>query len=106
MVIITDASSDGGGGGIFQWQDGPEVKKASVNQEGHLQTDPPMSSALVPLGFFSWKHSGARRNYSVYEWELLAGVLLISSQRNILNPPPPKKYPPPNKNPPQKIPEY
>ena len=94
MILITDSSKFGGGGGIWQWQ--PQVKgmKATTNNletqvaticnaKGELVPEKD-HCVLVPLGYWSWKWNGARLNYSVWEQELLAGVLLLSSQRRIL----------------------
>ena len=39
---------------------------------------------MVPLGHWNWTWNSARSNYSVYEGELLAGVLLLSLQTRLL----------------------
>ena len=39
---------------------------------------------LVPLGYYNWKWSQARKNYATYEQELLSGILLLGSQSRIL----------------------
>ena len=39
---------------------------------------------LVPLGHWNWKWNQARGNYSTYEQELLAGMLVLSSQARLL----------------------
>ena len=39
---------------------------------------------LAPLGHWNWKWNSARSNYSVYERELLTGVLLLSLQTKLL----------------------
>ena len=39
---------------------------------------------LVPLGHWIWKWNQARGNYSTYEQELLAGMLVLSSQSQLL----------------------
>ena len=39
---------------------------------------------LVPLGHGNWKWNQARFNYSTYDQELLAGMLVLSSQSQLL----------------------
>ena len=39
---------------------------------------------LVPLGHWNWKRNQARGNYSTYQQELLAGMLVLSSQARLL----------------------
>ena len=39
---------------------------------------------LVPLGNWNWKWNASRLNYSTFEKELMAGVLVLSSQRRII----------------------
>ena len=46
--------------------------------------DPDDKWVLVPLGHWNWKWNQARGNYSTYEQELLAGVLVLSSQARLL----------------------
>ena len=88
IVLITDASYVGGGGTIYEWQ---ELNRAELthchypttglNRDGSLKHDYPSSEwRLVPLGHWNWKWNQARSNYSTYDQELLAGMLVLSSQ--------------------------
>ena len=92
IVLITDASVVGGGGTIYQWQ---ELNPAELthchyctrglNRDGSLKHDYPTSEwRLVPLGHWNWKWNQARSNYSTYDQELLAGMLVLSSQSRLL----------------------
>ena len=38
----------------------------------------------MPLGHWNWKWNQARSNYSTYDRELLAGMLVLSSQSRLL----------------------
>ena len=88
IVLITDASDVGGGGTIYQWQElNPaelthcHYRTTGLNRDGSLKHDYPTSEwQLVPLGHWNWKWNQARSNYSTYEQELLAGMLVLSSQ--------------------------
>ena len=92
IVLFTDASDVGGGGTIYQWQ---ELNPAELthchygtsgqNRDGSLRHDYPTSEwRLVPLGHWNWKWNQARSNYSTYDQELLAGMLVLSSQFRLL----------------------
>ena len=51
----------------------------------NLKHDYPCSEwLLVPLGHWNWKRNQARSNYSTYDPELLAGMLVLSSQSQLL----------------------
>ena len=39
---------------------------------------------LVPLGHWNWKSNQAQSNYSTYDHELLAGLLVLSSQSRLV----------------------
>ena len=39
---------------------------------------------LVPLGHSNWKSNQTRSNYSTYDQELLAGMLVLSAQSRLL----------------------
>ena len=89
MVLITDSSKLGGGGGLWQWQPidpenpkefGPSTK---VNSKGELMPERE-DFRLVPLGHWGWKWSPTRKNYGTWEQEVLSGVLLLSSQDRTL----------------------
>ena len=94
LVFISDASDEGGGGSLYQWQrikEGAveqirsELKTAGIDPDGSLKhTYDCNKFHLVPLGHWNWKGKPARANYSVYERELLAGVLLLRSQTRLL----------------------
>ena len=91
---MTDASNVGGGGTLFQWQalEKKEFDSAisqwgteGLNRDGTLKHSYPEDNwVLVPLGHCNWKWNGARGNYSTYEQELLAGMLVPSSQARLL----------------------
>ena len=92
IVLITDASDVGRGGTIYQWQ---ELNPAELTHhhyctsglkgDGSLKHDYPTSEwRLVPLGHWNWKWNQTRSNYSTYDQELLAGMLVLSSQSRLL----------------------
>ena len=90
---MTDASNVGGGGTLFQWQalEKEEFDSAisqwgteGLNRDGTLKHSYPDDKwVLVPLGHWNWKWNQARGNYSTYEQELLAGMLVLSSQARL-----------------------
>ena len=95
FVVISDASQVGGGGTLFQWQRLPQVaastiadevkRTTGINRDGTLKHNyDPERWHLVPLGHWNWKWSPTRMNYSTYERELLAGILLLSGQSRLL----------------------
>ena len=91
---MTNASNVGGGGTLFQWQalEKEEFDSAisqpgteGLNRDGTLKHSYPDDKwVLVPLGHRNWKWNQARGNYSTYEQELLAGMLVLSSQARLL----------------------
>ena len=94
ILLVTDASNVGGGGTLFQWQalEKEEFDSAisqwgteGLNRDGTLKHSYPDDKwVLVPLGHWNWKWNQARGNYSTYEQELLAGMLVLSSQARLL----------------------
>ena len=92
IVLITDASDVGGGGTIYQWQElNPaelthcHYRTTRLSRNGSLKHKYPSSEwQLVPLGHWNWKQNQARYNYSSYDQELLAGMLVLSSQSRLL----------------------
>ena len=92
IVLITDASDVGGGGTIYQWQElNPaelthcHYRTSGLNRDGSLKHDYPSSEwRLVQLGQWNWKWNQAPSNHSTYDQELLAGMLVLSSQSRIL----------------------
>ena len=94
IILVTDASNVGGGGTLFQWQalEKEELDSAvpqwgtdGLNQDATLKHSYPDNKwVLVPLGHPNWKWNQARGNYSTYEQELLAGMLVLSSQSQLL----------------------
>ena len=88
IVLITDASDVGGGGTIYQWQELNPAElthchycTSGLNRDGSLKHDYPTSEwRLVPLGHWNWNWNQARSNYRTYDQELLAGMLVLSSQ--------------------------
>ena len=92
IVLITDACDVGGGGTIYQWQElNPaelthcHYRTSGLNRDGSLKHDYPTSEwRLVPLGHWNWKLNQARSNYSTYDQELLASMLVHSSPSRLL----------------------
>ena len=93
IILVTDASNAcvGGGGTLFQWQALEKEEFASaisqsgtevLNRDGILN-HPDDKWVLVPLGHWNWKWNQASGNYSTYEQELLAGMLVLSSQARL-----------------------
>ena len=90
IILVTDANNVGGGGTLFQWQASEkEELDSAISQRGTdgLNRDrtlkhsyPDDKWVLVPLGHRNWKRNKARGNYSTYEQEQLAGMLVLSSQ--------------------------
>ena len=91
IILVTDGSNVGGGGTLFQGQ-ALEFDSAisqwgteGLNRDGTLKHSYPDDNwVLVPLGHWNWKWNQARGNYSTYEQELLAGMLVLSSQARLL----------------------
>ena len=79
---------------MFQWQalEKDEFDSAickwgtdGLNRDGTLKHSYPDDKwVLVPLGHWNWKWKQARGKYSTYEQELLAGMLVLSSQSRLL----------------------
>ena len=94
IILVTDASNVGGGGTLFQWQalEKEEFDSAisqwgtdGLNRDGTLKHSYPDDKwVLVPLGHWNWKWNQARGSYSIYEQELLAGMLVLSFQARLL----------------------
>lgn len=68
MLLISDASDEGGGGALLQLQ--------KEDDEEH--------EVFHFLGHWAWKWTGARGRYPAFEKELLAGVLLLAAQRQLV----------------------
>ena len=92
IVLITDASDVGGVGATYHWQEcNPaelnhcHYRTTGLNRDASLEHDYPSSEwRLVPLGHWNWEGNQARSNYSTYDQELLAGMLVLSSQSRLL----------------------
>ena len=92
IVLITDAIDVGGGGTMYQLLElNPaeptqcHYRTSGLNRDGSLKHDYPTSEwRLVPLGHWNWKWNQARSNYSTYDQELLAGMLVLASQSRLL----------------------
>ena len=92
IIPVTDACDVAGGGTPYQWQElNPaelsycQFPISGVNLDGTLKPDYPANEwRLVPLGHWNWKWNQARSNYSTYDLELLAGLLVLSSQSRLL----------------------
>ena len=78
-ISVDDSYLWGFDSAISQW--GTE----GLNREGTLKHSYPDDKwVLVPLCHWNWKWNQARGNYSTYEQELLAGMLVLSSQARML----------------------
>ena len=92
IVRMTDATDVGGGGTIYQWQElnpaeltHSHYRTSGLNRDGSLKHDYRTSEwRLVPLGHWNLKWNQACSNYSTYDQELLAGMLVLSSQSRLL----------------------
>ena len=92
VVLITDASDVGGVETTYQWQALNQAelthchyRTIGLNRDGTLKHDYPSSEwRLVRLGHWNWKRNQARSNYSTYNQELLAGMLVLSSRSRLL----------------------
>ena len=92
--MLTDASKVGGGGTLFQWQALEKEEFGSaisqwgmdgLNQDGTRKHSYLADKwVLVPLGHWNLKWNQARGNYSTYEQPLQAGMLVPSSQSQLL----------------------
>ena len=77
---------------IYQWQELNPAElthwhyhTSGLNRDGSLKHDYLTSEwRLVPLGHWSWKWNQARSNYSTYDQELLAVMLVLSSPSGLL----------------------
>ena len=91
---MTDTSNVGGGGLLFRWQALEKAEFGSAISQwgtGGLNREctgnhsyPDDKWVRDPLGHWNWKWNQARGNYSTYEQELLAGMLVLSSQSRLL----------------------
>ena len=62
-----------------------QFQTSGLNRVGTLKQDYPANEwRLVPLGHWNWKCNQARSNYNTYDQELLAGMLMLSSESNLL----------------------
>ena len=94
IILVTDTSNVGSGGTLVQWQAlQKEEFESAISQwgTGGLNRDGTLKHSyhdhkwvLVPLGHWNSKWNQARGNYSTYEQELLAGMLVLSSQARLL----------------------
>ena len=90
IILVTNASNVGGGGTLFQWQalEKEEFDSAisqwgtdGLNRDGTLKHSYPDEKwVLVPLGHWNWKWNQSQGNYSAYEQELLAGMLVTRNR--------------------------
>ena len=91
---MTDAGNVGGGRTLFQLQalEKEEFDSAisqweteGLNRDVTLKHSYPDDKwVLVPLVHWNWKWNQARGNYSTYDQESLAGMLVLSSQARLL----------------------
>ena len=91
IILITDATVVGGAGRIYQRQEpNPAVlthchyRTSGLKRDSSLKHDHPSSEwRLVPLGHWNCNWSQARSSYSTYDQDLLAGMLVLSSQSRL-----------------------
>ena len=96
IILVTDACDVWGAGTLYQWQElNPaelshyQFQTSGLNRDGTLKHDYPANEwRLVPLGHWNWKWNQARSNYSTHDQDLLAGMLVLSSQSRLLGPNP------------------
>ena len=92
--MITDASDLLGGSVIFQWQ-APNLSDHHSAQfqkcETHgltpkriLKHNYPSDFLLASIANWNWKWNECRQKYDVYEREILAGILTLSSQFRLI----------------------
>ena len=92
IILVTDACDVAGGGTLYQWQElNPaelshcQFQTLGLNRYGTLKhAYPARERRLVPLGHRNWKWNQAQSNYSTYNQELMAGMLVLSSQSRLL----------------------
>ena len=94
IIPVTDASDvgEGGGGTYYQLQVLHPAElthchngTAGLSRDGSPKYDYPSSEwRLVPLGHWNSKWNQARSNYSTYNQERLAGMLVLSSQYRLV----------------------
>ena len=94
IILVTEASNVGARGTLFQWQALEKEEFDStifqwgtdgLNRDGTLKHSLPDDKwVLVPPRHSNWKWNQARGNYSAYEQEVLAGMLVLSSQSRLL----------------------
>ena len=94
IILVTDASNVGRGKTLFQWQalEKEEFDSAisqwgteGLNRDGTVKHSyPDDKCVLVHLSHWNCKWNQARGNYSTYEQELLAGMLVVSPQAGLL----------------------
>ena len=92
IILVTDACHVGRVGTLYKWQEpNPadlyhcQFQTSVLNRDGTRKHDDPANEwRLVPLGHLNWKRNQARSNYSTYDQELLARMLVLSSQSRLL----------------------
>ena len=94
MILITDSCQFGGGGTLYQWQPkdlytiqasaDKRTIPTKANCKGEFTPERP-DDELKCLGHWSWTWSSCQKNYSVYEQELLAGILLLGACTRIIS---------------------
>ena len=91
-ILVTDACDVEGGGTLYQWQElhpaelsHCQFQTSGLNRDGTLKHDyPGNESRLVPLSHLNWKWNQARSKYTTYDQELMAGMLVLSTQSRLL----------------------
>ena len=92
IILVTDAFDVGGGGTLYQCQElipaelsHCQFQTSGLNRDGTLKHDYPANEGrLLPLCHWKWKWNQAQSNYSTYDQELLAEMLVLSSQSCLL----------------------
>ena len=82
---------------MLQWQPDPDVvmdpeivvlkevaEQERPNPKGEFPRHADPQWRPVPLGYWGWKWNTCRMNYSVWEQELMAGLLVLAGQAQML----------------------
>ena len=91
-ILITDACDVAGGGTLYQWLElNPtevshcQFQTSSLNRDGTLKHDYPANEwEVVHLGHWNCKWNQAQSNSSTWDQELVAAMLVLSSQSRLL----------------------
>ena len=93
IIPVTDACAVWRAGALSKWQElnsadlsHCQSHTSGLDSHGTLRHDYPANEwRLVPHGHWNWKWNQARSDYSTYDQELLAGMLMLSCQSRLLH---------------------